>query len=167
MIAGEIAVRAARPTDAETPSIVVVAGNGRTRAELAVFDVRRDGPAVVVACLEGAIVVECQGDLAHIKAHQSIGYDQNGLGAISATDGGVVAAWRRGQLVFEDQPLSQVVREINRYRPGRIVLMSDDVGRLPLDATFRLDRIDDAVAKIARIFNLTVTTLPGGVVLLS
>ncbi|MFX8723624.1 hypothetical protein ABTM71_19355, partial [Acinetobacter baumannii] len=65
------------------------------------------------------------------------------------------------------RPLSQVIDEINRYRSGKIILLNADLGRLPLDATFRLDRIEEAVPKIAHVFGARVRTLPGGVVLLS
>ena len=90
-----------------------------------------------------------------------------GLGEIGATEASVIEAWQQGLLVFDNQPLSLVIPEINRYRRGRIVLMNEDIGRLPLDATFRLDRIDEVVPKIAHLFNLKITALPGGVVLLS
>ncbi len=90
-----------------------------------------------------------------------------GFGETTATDGRRVEARRQGLLVFNNQPLAQVVTEINRYRRGQIVLMNDDIGRLSLDATFRLDRIDEAVPKITHLFGLKIRTLPGNVVLLS
>ena len=33
--------------------------------------------------------------------------------------------WREGVLVFRDMPLSEAVAEINRYRPGRIMVLDD------------------------------------------
>jgi transmembrane sensor len=59
-----------------------------------------------------------------------------------------------------------VIAEINRYRRGKIILMDANLGRLPLDATFRLDRIEEAVDKIAHVFGARVKALPGGIVLL-
>lgn len=167
LIGGEIAITTGLGTAASSERFVVVAGEGRSSATRAMFDLRRDGQNVSVTCLEGEVQVECRNDLATLKARQQLVYGVHGLGDIAATDGRAVEAWRQGLLVFDYQPLSQVVPEINRYRPGRIVLMNEAIGRLPLDATFRLDRIDEVVPKIAYLFNLKVRTLPGGVVLLS
>jgi len=68
--------------------------------------------------------------------------------------------------LFENAPLSEAIEEINRYRRGRIILMSGDVGQLPLNAAFRLDRLDEVVPKLASLFGLQVRRLPGGFVLL-
>lgn len=167
LIGGEIAVTTGLDTVSEAEPFVVVAGEGRMSALRAMFDLRREGQSVSVTCLEGEVQVECRNDLATLKARQRVVYSADGLGEVIVTDGRVVEAWRRGLLVFDNQPLSQVVLEINRYRRGKIVLMNESIGRLPLDATFRLDRIDEVVPKIAYLFDLKVRALPGGVVLLS
>ena len=164
LIGGEIAITTGV---GEALPFVVVAANGRASAVRAMFDLRHDERGVSVTCLEGEVLVECQSGRATLKARQRITYGEKGLSDIATTDGRIVGAWRQGLLVFDDQPLSQVIPEINRYRRGRIVLMNDNIGHLPLDATFRIDRLDEVVPKIAQIFNLKTRTLPGGVVLLS
>ena len=164
LIAGEVAITTGA---GEASPFMVLAANGRASAVRATFDLRHDERGVSVTCLEGEVLVECHNGRATLRARQQIAYGEKGLSDVATTDGRVVEAWRQGLLVFDDQPLSQVIPEINRYRRGRIVLMNDDIGRLPLDATFRIDRIDEVVPKIADIFNLKARTLPGGVVLLS
>jgi transmembrane sensor len=62
--------------------------------------------------------------------------------------------------------LAEVVTEINRYRSGRIILMNPALGTLPVDATFRLDRIDEAASRLADVFELKARFLPSGIVLL-
>lgn len=161
LIAGEIVVTA------QSSAFVVNAGVGRTTAIHAAFDLRREGSVVSVVCLDGTIKIECPGGITNLQPHQKIVYDAYRLSGIDATDTSAVEAWRRGLLVFENQPLSEVIDEINRYRRGRIILLNADLGRLPLDATFRLDRIDEAVPKIAHVFGAKVRSLPGGVVFLS
>lgn len=167
LIAGEIAVTAGAGGKESAVPFVVIAGHGRASAARATFDLRYEGETATVTCLDGEVQVECNGKTARLSANQQIAYNAQGLAGVAAMDRRNVGAWRRGLLVFDNQPLSEVVPEINRYRRGRIVLMNDDVGRLPLDATFRLDRIDEVVPKIAHIFNLRVRALPGGMVLLS
>jgi transmembrane sensor len=167
LVGGEIAVTTGKLGTALGQPFVIVAGSGRVSATQAMFDLRRDGGDVAVTCLDGGLTVACGQQTAALKAGQHLSYGAHGLGALAATDGRVVEAWRKGLLVFENQPLAQVIPEINRYRRGRIVLTSDRVARLPLDATFRLDRIDEVVPKLAHLFGLKVRALPGGVVFLS
>jgi transmembrane sensor len=165
LIAGEIAVTANKSV--ALTSIVVMAGEGKIHAEQGSFDLRHDGIAGVLACLDGVVSVECRNNIATLEKGQHVSFSASGLGPIGQADGRIVQAWRQGLLLFDDQPLSQVIPEINRYRRGRIILMNDEIGRLPLDATFQIDRIDEIVPKIARIFGLKARTLPGGLVLLS
>lgn len=167
LVSGEIAVTTGKAGTALGQPFVIVAGSGRVSATQAMFDLRRDGQEVAVTCLDGGLIVVCGEQTAALKAGQHISFGAQGLRALAATDGRVVEAWRKGLLVFENQPLAQVIPEINRYRSGRIVLTNDRVARLPLDATFRLDRIDEVVPKLAQLFGLKVRALPGGVVFLS
>jgi transmembrane sensor len=146
--------------------VVVVAGDGRVSAGQGVFDLRRDGGKVAVTCISGEVRVDCSGKSAVLQPRQQVAYDGHGLGTVAGVDAAAVDAWRRGFLVFENTPVTDVVAEINRYRRGRIILMDSALGRLPLDATFRLDRIDEAVPKIAHVFGAKMRALPGGIVLL-
>lgn len=166
LVGGEIAVTTGRPGAALQQPFIVSAGAGRVSATRAMFDLRRDGEAVAVTCLDGDVAIECGSQTAELNAGQQLSYGLRGLGAILPSDGRVVEAWRKGLLVFENKPLADVIAEINRYRRGWIVLTSARAGHLPLDATFRLDRIDEVVPKLAQFFGLKARTLPGGVVLL-
>ena len=64
-------------------------------------------------------------------------------------------------------PLSQVVEEVNRYRPGKIILLNNDLARRKVVAGFRVDQIDDVVTYVSRTFGARMRALPGGIVLLS
>ncbi|UZE52065.1 FecR domain-containing protein [Rhodopseudomonas sp. P2A-2r] len=167
LLGGEIAVSTAPGASAPARPFVVMAGNGRTSATQATFDLRRDADNVSVACLDGEVKIECGSQTVTLAARQRIAYSPHGLGDLTSTEGRVVGAWRQGLLVFDNQPLAEVIPEINRYRRGRIVLTNERSGRLLLDATFRLDRIDEVVPKIAHLFGLHLRTLPGGLAFLS
>jgi transmembrane sensor len=161
VISGEVAVAARSP-------FVVLAGDGRTRAQQGTFDLRSDaGNTVSVVCLDGEAQVSCGGGDVTLRPGQRVVYDRSGLKGVSSVNAMSVAAWRRGLLIFEEAPLSEAIAEINRYRPGRIILMNAALGTLPVDATFRLDRIDEAAFRLADVFELKTRVLPGGIVLLS
>ncbi|MEJ1964548.1 MAG: FecR domain-containing protein [Gammaproteobacteria bacterium] len=57
-------------------------------------------------------------------------------------------AWRRGRLIIEDQPLGDVVRELNRYYSGFIMVTDDKVARRRLNAVIDLKHIDQWLAAL-------------------
>ena len=69
--------------------------------------------------------------------------------------------------IARDRPLAGVVDEVNRYRPGKIIITSGELKQRVVNGTFQLDRLDDFVAQVQQLFGARVTSLPGGVVLLS
>ena len=72
------------------------------------------------------------------------------------------ACVRHGEAELDN---SRVIAEVNRYRPGRIVLIDRSLGDEEVTARFRLDRLDDAIAQIHEVFRARIRTLPGGLVL--
>jgi transmembrane sensor len=98
---------------------------------------------------------------------QQVFYTENGLGAVVSADPSTVSAWQDGLLIFHYTPLAEVVEEINRYRPGKIVLMSAELGRRPVNARFQIERVDDIMTLVRQVFGARVTSLPGGFVFLS
>jgi transmembrane sensor len=163
LIAGEAMV-AVGPA---SPSLMVVAEEGAMIARQARFSIRRDVASVRVACLEGGVRVIHREQALDLGPLHQIAYGANGLGRATAVDPSVVTAWQHGMLVFRFEPLTHVIDEINRYRPGRIILLNEALGRQPVVASIRLDRMDEVVTTIWQTFGARVTELPGGLVLLS
>jgi transmembrane sensor len=81
-------------------------------------------------------------------------------------DPAVITAWQRGLLIFRDQPLSQVIDEVNRYWSGRIIVMDADLGRRRVTARVELARIGEVISYVQTVLDANVRTLPGGLVLL-
>jgi transmembrane sensor len=162
LIAGEteIAVGAAAPKP-----FVVIAADGRMIARRATFNVRRVGPAVDLTCVDGEVTVECEGRALTLQAAQRVSYDRQGLGDVVAADTAMVTAWRDGMIVFRNTPLVSVIEEVNRYRPGRIVLLDAALGQRLVTARFEIKRLDTVMGQIGNVFKVPVRTLPGGLVL--
>ncbi len=148
-------------------AIEVTAGSGHARGVNAVFNIRRDGDKVSVTCLEGEVSVGCQSSSVTLASQHQVSYSDAGLTPISQTDSATVTSWREGFLVFHDARLSDVIAEINRYRRGRIVIISEALGQRPVNGRFYLARLDEVVEKFQNAFGARATSLPGGVVILS
>ena len=168
LIAGEAAfatsTRAAR-------SLVVLAADGRTVAESGRFDIRYtssgDRSPVTVTCFEGTVRIERGADMAKLRAGQRVRYDLAGLMPVIAIDPQIASEWQRGIVEFRGTPIVEAIEEINRYRPGRIVLMNASLGQKQLSGRFRIDQMNEALLGLGRAFGAKLKHLPGGIVLLS
>lgn len=74
-------------------------------------------------------------------------------------------AWREGQMVVSGRPLAQVVRELSRYHPGRVLLLDRKAGRRPVSGLFDVTDADHALELLASGMGLRMTRLPGLVLL--
>ncbi|WP_246739764.1 FecR family protein [Bradyrhizobium aeschynomenes] len=165
LLSGEAAVQCA-PT-AQDPVIIDAAG-GRVTALHADFNLKCLGGVVTVSCLDGSVDVACGGRGTKIVKAQQVSYTvDHGLGSTSRLDVDAVKAWQNGLLIVRDWPVTRLVAEINRYRPGKIVVMDEQLGRRMISGTFRLDRLDDFISQAESLFGAKARPLPGGLVLLS
>lgn len=74
-------------------------------------------------------------------------------------------AWRDGTLYFENQPLGDVVDELGRYTPLRLIVDDDKLRRMPVGGTFQASpQGAEALLKMLRQgFGLTVRRQAGRV----
>ncbi|MFF7399861.1 FecR family protein [Achromobacter sp. NPDC008082] len=162
----ELADGEAEIRSGSTPA-VVVAGKGRITARDATFNLRYIDGQARLCCLSGALrLVHAQG-VFDVVANRELRYDDARVMPPVQVDPDVVTAWRQGWLVFNQQPLAQVVDELNRYRRGRLVLMNEQLGKRLVQARFSLAQVADAERLIRDAYGAHVTHLPAGVVLLS
>lgn len=102
-----------------------------------------------------------------LQPNQQISYSPNRFGALVAVDPAQTTSWQSGLLIFHDRSLNDVVEEINRYRPGRIVITNNELGRRIINATFHMDQLDNFFVQAKELFGAKVTMLPAGLTLLS
>jgi transmembrane sensor len=161
LIAGEAIVDASAAAGRPAQ---VIAGGGLTTAS-ANFDIRCDAATTAVTCLGGVVQVQHGNHAVTLEPQQRVSYGGGDMTPVTNVDLAVVTAWRDGYLMFRKEPLADVIAEINRYRPGRIVLLDSKLGQGLVTARFKLDRLDDVIAQIREVFGVTARILPGGLVL--
>jgi transmembrane sensor len=165
LLGGEIQVKAT--ADATAP-VTVFAGGGRIDVGVeAKCNVRCYAADVQVTGLDGATTLQYKGRLAVLKTGQQADYGNGHLGQVVPADIEITMAWRRRVLIFDGQSLSQVVEEINRYRPGKIILANDGLAARKVQARFSLNQLADVAALIQDAYGAKVHALPGGIVILS
>lgn len=84
---------------------------------------------------------------------------------VQTVDAGRETSWRQGVLVFSHRPLRAVLDDLGRYRRGKIVLLDDEMGALPVSGVFDLHDVDGALASIAQRLPVRVTVLADRLVL--
>jgi len=145
---------------ADRPFVVEAAG-GSTQALGTRFVVQREaGAGALVGVLEHAVQVTAADQQRRLQEGDSLRYDAAGLHD-AVLDLQRATSWQRGLLVFDRQPLGQVIEQLNRYRPGYILVGSDAIAQREVSGVFRLDGLDDALATLTREMQLQHRELMG------
>jgi len=163
LVSGEASVVARLPP---SRPLVVLAASGQVTATQASFDARCIGGAVAVTCLEGSVEIRHKSGSVRIQRGDRISYTETGVSQSTAVDPAQASAWRSGLLVFRNAPLAEVIEEVNRYRPGKIIIANSDLKRRVVDGIFNVERLDILISQIQHLFGARATSLPGGVVVL-
>lgn len=165
LLGGEIQVKASA---AASGAVSVFAAGGRIDvAALAKCNVRCYDSQVQVTGLDGATTLQYKGRSAVLETAQQADYGNGQFSLVAPADIEITMAWRRRVLIFDGQPLAKVVEEINRYRPGKIILANDSLADRRVQARFSLNQLADVAALIQDAYGAKVTSLPGGIVILS
>lgn len=126
----------------------VTAANGTTMSSDAQFIIDRLPDRVRVAVTQNAADAHVGASSALIGAGQTLAYDRRGLGPVHRSEDNAETAWLRGQLVFEDQPLGEVVSAVNRYRSGTILILSDKLLNFRISGVFDVRAPDQVLSAI-------------------
>ena len=160
LVAGE-AIQARR----DQPCLVKA---GAARLLLADGDIeirRLRGQQVQLRCNAGQLEVRHPQGALRLAAGMQIAYDDDALDAPAPLPARP-SDWRAGVVSFHDLPLEQAIDEINRYRPGRVVLMNGDLARRRLSARYEVQDLDQAIAQIQQLYGARVRRV-GDLVFLS
>ncbi|KAF1014953.1 MAG: Protein FecR [Stenotrophomonas maltophilia] len=136
----------------------VDAGAVQVRNYGTVFDVSRQGARSEVTLWRGSVGVQAGGQARRLQPGQRVEAGPQGIGAVHSSEG-AQADWPQGRLQFSATPLSQVLAELQRHHPGRIVLDDPALGQLAVSGVFDSDRSASALALQPQI--LPVVLQPG------
>lgn len=102
----------------------VVASGGRVRALGTAFDVKQWQGDIAVTVYEHSVrVTFADGEtIERLAEGQSVASSRGEAGRPESVNLKQVGAWQERRLVFKAKPLQQVVADLNRYRPGKIVI---------------------------------------------
>jgi len=147
---------------------IVSNGVANARAVGIAFSVREMGDDMRVIVSEGTVEVSAgkvdAPALVHIN--QQVDYQQGRVGPVMASDVLETLAWQRGQLIFKRQPLSRVIKEVNRYRSGQIMLINPKLKERIVSGVFDTTDPDAVVDGIKTTLKASSVNLSRQLVLL-
>lgn len=146
--------------------VAVSADGGRVIATSGAFAVSIAPDRVIVSCQSGSATVLKDGPQ-EVRAGQRVHYNEIGCSRPQQTNPELVGAWRKGLVAIEDLPLTVAVDMLNRYRPGRIILVNAKKSRLPVNRVFDVRDASGFLGTLVAEYELEQIHMPGGVTLLS
>ncbi len=75
-------------------------------------------------------------------------------------------AWLEGRISFHDQPFGQVLSDLRRYYPGTVFVANRAIEKISVSGNYKLDQPLKAIEALAIAAGASMTTLPGGIVIL-
>ncbi|TCL06179.1 FecR family protein [Sodalis ligni] len=162
LLSGEMAV-ICRQFQGETE---IMAGQGTVRLGVSDIELRaaRSG-RVDLRCESGKIVLLHPNGMVELAANQQLTYDNQQISPVTPAEAGA-SAWRSGFIVFRKTLLGEAITEINRYRPGKVILLDKQSADRQLSGRYSIHDLDQVLAQISSIFNLRMRELPGHILLL-
>ncbi|MFA7945572.1 FecR domain-containing protein [Pseudomonas brenneri] len=117
---------------------VVHAGSGEARVLGTQFEVRLQPAGAQVTVLSGRVGVKpsAQGTQQILTADQQVVYTEGVADEMHAVNSEARMAWRDGWLNYYKTPLADVVKDLSRYYPGRILLLNDALGARRVSGSF-------------------------------
>lgn len=165
LLSGEVWFEVAKE---ERPFSVSAMG-GRSTARGTAYAVRAQDGAASITVTDGTVGVAATdgGQDRMLDAGHRITYFSNGaMGPVEAVDASSATAWRRGVVILREAPFEAALKEIARYHPGHILLLSgrDDFG--PVTARLSLGTLDNGIEALAATHGLNVTRLTDHLIIL-
>jgi len=146
--------------DSQRP-FVVRAGALRVTAIGTAFTVKRVLDHTSVTVSEGVVRVSPGGAQAR-SGERVIFFESSGRLSVSKVDPQDGWPFRQGVLHFVDEPLKDVLAEVNRFSARPISLRSQKLLDEPYTGTVYEDRIDDWLQALTQVFPLQLTSDQGG-----
>ncbi len=158
-----VAANPARP-------LIVTVGNLDVRDIGTVFDVLRTPQETVITVAEGRVAASPAGSSVagvQLAAGDRFVQTDDTAGQIAHVDPALVAPWTTGYLVYNHASLSQVVDDLNRYFPQRILLQDSETGALPFSGALKIDSEQNMLGRLTKLMPLRADRAADGSIALS
>lgn len=163
---GEVFVEVSK--DATRPFLVVTE-HADARALGTQFNIKIKSESTIVAVVESKVEACNTPSYINVKTlninqkncvklypSQSVDISNQSLGQVQAIDIYAISSWLTGSVVIDNQPLPEVLMELQRYSAAEIVFTPAKLNHINVSGVLPLNNIPHALAILAGQFNLQV-----------
>jgi transmembrane sensor len=156
--------------DASRP-FTVAAGGHVVRVVGTQFDVRNRAGRLSVTVARGKVQVTPTprrggGPGMQLTSGQRLQVEQSGRTELSSVDPQETFSWRAGRLVYRNQPLADVVADLNRQYPRQIEFADAELGKTPITGVIVLDDQDAVIERLSLMLPIRSVPSARGLLLL-
>jgi transmembrane sensor len=145
----------------------VRAGDASVTAVGTQFSVNRGDGQVVVAVIEGQVLVDSRvvrsepqtAERRQLVAGEDVFVQTSGK-TRSLRKAAIAIGWQEGRLAFQSEPLSRVLEDVNRYAPKPISVDDPSLGDLMITGTVARDDLGGWLESLKRIFPVRIVEDP-------
>lgn len=146
---------------------VVRAGDGDAKVLGTTFDVAMQDDGVSVTLESGSLQVTgaTTSQRVVLAPGEGVTYRASGMDGPEKVDIEERTAWHDGRFVFNNARLGDVLKQIERHRPGRIVVVSGNLADRRVSGSFSIDNPQAALASVQSLVGFQMTELAGRLVI--
>lgn len=147
----------------------VAGGFGDIVVKGTAFSVSRNDEKTEVLLERGHVDVNClcaNATQAELLPGQSVVATSEALLPVQNVDAESKLAWREGRIRFDNIALGSVLDELRRYYRGKVFVTDSRIGKLVVTGSYRLDNIEGAIQTLADAAGVSMTRIPGGIIIL-
>jgi transmembrane sensor len=157
---------------------VVVAGDNQVTAVGTAFEVRYEPDHMDVTLVEGKVNVTSTAEA--LEPPASVSSSLSGLGKLSSSGYAMTAgerlrvakgapasvdaprvdavtAWRRGEVMLDDTPLTDAIAEMNRYSKSPLIIDGSSIATLHVSGIYHTGDSEGFAQTVAQLYGLQVT----------
>jgi transmembrane sensor len=155
-------------------AFIVQVGDTEVRAVGTKFDVRRNDGRVIVVLLEGRVEITTRPQplqkpvvVANLTPGERLTFGAKaGVAAVDHPNVDATLAWRRGEVMLDDTPLSEAVAEMNRYARVPLALGDPALENLRVSGVFESQSVFEFAQSVAALHHLQIERKENALILI-
>ncbi|MHC8342201.1 FecR family protein [Pseudomonas sp. RT6P73] len=147
---------------------VVAAEKGQVQVLGTQFEVRLQPHGAQVTVLSGRVGVTADkyAEQQILSAGQQVAYGEGSAQKLHAVDSEAQLVWRQGWLNYYKATLADVVQDLGRYYPGRIVLLNDELAARRVSGSFPSKDPEVVLSSLQGVLGFEQTNVLGHLIIL-
>lgn len=99
-----------------------------------------------------------------LQPNQGVNISNQSLGEVQEIDANAIAGWVSGAISFDNQPLTDVLAELQRYSPEKIVFSPAELHHIKVSGVLPVNNIPHAFTILAEQFKLQIKQVDSNII---